>query len=265
MNDINQFLKDCAFYPCCRFHGTPVKYLGQFNFDKYFYCDYGVKLDDLNHEINCGFRGYELKETKDIDSHEIFGMNWDSIVDWKTRAITEQWDSRFSKWYRFQRKSGCEKDHGPENFELLYTSCEGITAFELAFVRRNIAPKANIHILPGISFGGNFKDFAEVFNILFLENPNSIPDYILYDKYAGDVNNLEFIILTNFGIIIKQWVYIPGGRLRLLLLNKTKLVSYLKEFGLPFRNRYIKVCACPESQQLTQDMIDSIEAWIYER
>ena len=230
MKNLENFLVDSVFYPCSAFHGTPIKLLGKLNFNKYFYSDYRVSIDDLTKAVNAGLKGYDLAECLDVDALDLFGKTWTEICDWKHRRITEKWDSTYAKWFKFRRLGDYDETHGPTSIELLYASCEGLTAYELAFVHRKIAPRITVHILPGVAFGGNYSDFAEAFNHLLLTNPQSIPKYIFNDKRASEQNSGEYILLTRCGYRINRWGYPYGSFLELSRLSRYRVGNLINHY-----------------------------------
>jgi hypothetical protein len=164
MMDIEDFLEDCVYYPCSGMDGFPVKFLSS-RFQRFFYVDGSTSREDFERRVtDPGFDGYRVDTIDELSPEDVFGESWREIeqrYEQTFARLTLEWTDQFLLIYRFERLAEFADSHSPESFDLLVARCEAITAFELTFSRRNLAPQCLAHINSGVSFGGNYSQYPE--------------------------------------------------------------------------------------------------------
>ena len=99
----------------------------------------------------------------------------------------------------------------------MYICAEGVSAYELIYNSRGIAPKCVAIIQPGEGFGGNWTDFHKVDAPLYQalkRNPSGLPEMIInggvwerdwdhgYETFRGmSIRSLFTTLSKNFHII----------------------------------------------------------------
>ena len=216
--NIEEFLKDCVYYPCSGLDGFPVKFLSQ-RFQRFFYVDASTSREDFERRaIEPGFDGYDIDYIEELSAMTVFGAPWEDIEqEWEQTfsRLTLPWSEPFLLMYTFRRREGLGATHGPESFQLLFARCEAIAAFKLAFARRNLAPKCLVHIQPGVSFGGNFLEYAEELSIEARNNRGGLPACLFYDRRGGDNDWGSYLNLVEEYEPVEQVDYPEKGPLTL--------------------------------------------------
>ena len=109
-------------------------------------------------------RGYHILAHRSVDISELLGPGADSryLLPVSRCHKAKRGNGFFCHWFIFERNHSFAESHGPERFSLMYICAEGVSAYELIYNSRGIAPKCVAIIQPGEGFGGNWTDFHKV-------------------------------------------------------------------------------------------------------
>ena len=238
MRDLTKFMKDCAFYPCSRLDMRPMRMLPGHNVRRFFYTDYIVQRHELLEALRSdAVGGYRLVREVEVGPKSVFGVSW--------RDMRERFADRFDRLHldwtdpylvmcQLQRSEIVTPEASPVSIELLFARCEGVTALELAFYRRAIAPRCLVHICPGIGFGGNYPGYmpdlaAALSGIRELARPlrgtgGGLPELLLHFDAARRPTCGDYLDVVQFYEEINRWsddvdgcIYL--GRLRDVAYN----------------------------------------------
>lgn len=188
MNDINNFLEECVYYPCSELDGKPVTFLGK-RFQRFFYADYSVDRARFDKFIREGFTGYQLSAIDELSPEIVFGMSWKAVEQRCASTLSQvhfEWSAPFVVLSRFERVPAFNDDHGPATFEFMFARCEAIATFISVFSRRKITLKCLVHICSGIGFGGNFSEYPKELSHALLENDGGLPAFMFYDSMGSN-------------------------------------------------------------------------------
>lgn len=218
MNQWENFLSECVYYPCSGLHGTPVKLLSS-RFQKFFFCDYFIKLQEfLNGVENGGFNGYTLTSLVDVSPEDIFGVSWDrfrSDNDETFSRLHFDWCEPFIAFCTFRREADVPGSHGPEKFELLFARSEAIATFDSVFSRHRISPKCLVHVRSGMGFGGNFSGYPRLLEDSLRTCRGGLPQFILHDSLGVGPGGDRLQLINEYREV-QTWGYPDGGYLRLV-------------------------------------------------
>ena len=188
MIDIEDFLNDVVFYPCCGLDGAPVMFLAR-GCSNFLYADYSIDRDRFERECRENpFKGYRCEWIRDVDPELLLGTSWQGFngnYDLIIQQLHFENSNSFVALARFERLEGFDDEHGPEVVRLMFTKSEGIATFDAVFRRRRIAPTAQVHIRAGIGFGGNHHDYMKMLADSLVSNPAGLPEFLLYCLMGG--------------------------------------------------------------------------------
>jgi hypothetical protein len=167
---LHKLLRDSLYYPCSAFDGDPVKHLAG-NVLSFVYADNLYSCGQLLAELeNRGFRGYDpLSAPRSVEPQELTAADW----NWP--------EPFFCIWSVFQRREGCDPNHGPKRFSLLYICSEAARTFRALYIENRVAPRAVAVIQPS---SDTIKDPKGEFARDVLRcNPGGRPKILLYGGY----------------------------------------------------------------------------------
>ncbi|MCY4438588.1 MAG: hypothetical protein OXE53_00030 [Deltaproteobacteria bacterium] len=167
---LNKLLRNSLYYPCSAFDGDPVKHLAG-NVLSFVYADHGYGRDEFLAELeNRGFDNYDpLSTPRSVEPQELRPAG----VDWR--------EPFYCIWSVFQRREGCDPNHGPSRFSLLYICGEAVETFRALYVETGVAPKAVAVIQPSSDI---IKDPTGEFAKDVLQyNLGGRPEILLYGGY----------------------------------------------------------------------------------
>ena len=129
-------------------------------------------------------RGYHILAHRSVDISELLGPGADSryLLPVSRCHKAKRGNGFFCHRFIFERNHSFAESHGPERFSLMYICAEGVSAYELIYNSRGIAPKCVAIIQPGEGFGGNWTDFHKVDAPLYQalkRNPSGLPEMII--------------------------------------------------------------------------------------
>ena len=129
-------------------------------------------------------RGYHILAHRSVDISELLGPGADSryLLPVSRCHKAKRGNGFFCHWFIFERNHSFAESHGPERFSLMYICAEGVSAYELIYNSRGIAPKCVAIIQPGEGFGGNWTDFHKFDAPLYQalkRNPSGLPEMII--------------------------------------------------------------------------------------
>jgi hypothetical protein len=213
--DIEGFLRESVYYPCCGYDGTPVRFLGK-RFQRYLYVDYSIDPTGLQERLQAqGFKGYAIADAADIDINDLTGRSWASLA----REFQKYVPEHFSKMKRtdqpcalhvqFSRMPDYGPNHGPDTFEVMFVRSEGVTTYRTVFLRRGIAPKCLVHIRPGTAFGGNYSGYPCELERAVRENSAGLPDFILYESALSNTRSGDYMPIIRRYTPMRRWRYRP--------------------------------------------------------
>ena len=211
---LHHLLKNSVYYPACGLDGDPIKYLGG-NFHSFVYVDYGVGHDQVIEKIN-SFNGYQVFDSNFFDTDDLLYDELDLQLEYAGRFQRRrklETVPPFAFWSIHDRLEGFGPEHGPDRFSLLYLSGDGVRVFEALYHRYQYAPAVVAIIQPGHGFGNNWTNFEDESGPLgqaVMNNPNGIPQYLLYGGW-GDGKSYRSPCWSEFA----EQVRILHGRLRL--------------------------------------------------
>jgi len=198
-----EFLENSVYYPACGFDGTPIKCLSKI-FSNYVYVDYLSDYKDLEYNIKFnGLLGYKVKNSSLINAEELFGISWHNFKlenDEIYKKLRSEYEEPYAKAYTFERRSNFSDNHGKKDITLLYIKAEGISTYKYLYIKKNIAPKCLVSIVPGLAFGGNFDDYPKIF-IELIKSNKMFPQYQFFDDQCAN----DFMDLLKYYNEIAQY------------------------------------------------------------
>ena len=215
-SSLRRFLRESVFYPCCRFDGTPIKYLAR-RFPRFVYADYSIDRGQLKENIRDeDLLGYRVKHSMNLSPETLLGASWGEIKRMHENTFSKvhfDWRDPFATYFLFQRLPSYSIEHGPEYIELIYICCEAIATYKLAYVTKNLTPKCLIYICPGISLGGNYGDYPAMLQQTLKAGSAGLPKYLLYDHIGKNASNGAYLKLIERYEPLQRWDYRPDGRM----------------------------------------------------
>lgn len=215
MIDIEGFLRESVYYPCCEFDGTPVRFLRN-RYQRYLYVDYFIDRVMLEGRLQTqGFKGYKIAEVADIDIGDLTGHSWTSLDRECRKYIPEHFfklnvdNQPYAVNLRFSRMPDYGPNHGPNSFEVMFVRSEGVTTYRTVFLSRGITPKCLVHIRPGTAFGRNYSEYPCELDRAVRQNAAGLPDEILYESELGSPRSGDFLTLIRNYAPIRRWRYRP--------------------------------------------------------
>ena len=185
---LDSLLENSAYYPACRYDGDLIRLFNKILKDKgirsFIYCDYEANEDQVVRKAKQNMRGYNVLAHRSVGISEFAGSNMDSrcFLPVNRCGKVKSGRSFFCHWFIFERDDSFNETHGPERFSLMYICAEGVTAYEILYSYREIAPKCVAIIQPGEGLGGNWTDFHKVGAPLYQalkSNPAGLPEMIV--------------------------------------------------------------------------------------
>ena len=212
MFDIDNFLRECVYYPCSGRSGAPINFLGKHKrFQRFFYADYYVDRDRLEQSVTgTGLNGYQLSAVDELSPETVFGMSWKSLEQQHARTLSKvifTWRDPYVLLHRFERADGFGDEHGPMVLELMYARFEGVATYLSAFCQRRIAPKCLVHICSGMGFGGNFSGYPKALSQALRANPAGLPAFMLHDRAASQSKCGDYLDLTSQYEMVRKFDY----------------------------------------------------------
>ena len=185
---LDSLLDNSVYYPASGYDGDLIrlfnKILTEKGVNSFVYCDYESTEEKVISKAGLHMRGYHVLAHRAVDVSELLGPNADSryLLPVGRCQKARRGDGFFCHWFIFERDCSFAESHGPERFSLMYICAEGVSAYELLFSSRGIAPKCVAIIQPGEGFGGNWTDFHKVGAPLYQalkRNPGGLPEMIV--------------------------------------------------------------------------------------
>ena len=185
---LDSLLDNSVYYPASGYDGDLIrlfnKILTEKGVNSFVYCDYESTEEKVISKAGLHMRGYHLLAHRAVDVSELLGPNADSryLLPVGRCQKARRGDGFFCHWFIFERDCSFAESHGPERFSLMYICAEGVSAYELLYSSRGIAPKCVAIIQPGEGFGGNWTDFHKVGAPLYQalkRNPAGLPEMIV--------------------------------------------------------------------------------------
>ena len=185
---LDSLLDNSVYYPASGYDGDLIrlfnKILTEKGVNSFVYCDYESTEEKVISKAGLHMRGYHVLAHRAVDVSELLGPNADSryLLPVGRCQKARRGDGFFCHWFIFERDCSFAESHGPERFSLMYICAEGVSAYELLFSSRGIAPKCVAIIQPGEGFGGNWTDFHKVEAPLYQalkRNPAGLPEMIV--------------------------------------------------------------------------------------
>ena len=184
----DSLLDNSVYYPASGYDGDLIrlfnKILTEKGVNSFVYCDYESTEEKVISKAGLHMRGYHVLAHRAVDVSELLGPNADSryLLPVGRCQKARRGDGFFCHWFIFERDCSFAESHGPERFSLMYICAEGVSAYELLYSSRGIAPKCVAIIQPGEGFGGNWTDFHKVGAPLYQalkRNPAGLPEMIV--------------------------------------------------------------------------------------
>ena len=188
MLPLDSLLDNSVYYPASGYDGDLIrlfnKILTEKRVNSFVYCDYESTEEKVISKAGLHMRGYHVLAHRAVDVSELLGPNADSryLLPVGRCQKAKRCDGFFCHWFIFERECSFAESHGPERFSLMYICAEGVSAYELLYSSRGIAPKCVAIIQPGEGFGGNWTDFHKVGAPLYQalkRNPGGLPEMIV--------------------------------------------------------------------------------------
>ena len=185
---LDSLLDNSVYYPASGYDGDLIrlfnKILTEKGVNSFVYCDYESTEEKVISKAGLHMRGYHVLAHRAVDVSELLGPNADSryLLPVGRCQKARRGDGFFCHWFIFERDCSFAESHGPERFSLMYICAEGVSAYELLYSSRGIAPKCVAIIQPGEGFGGNWTDFHKVGAPLYQalkRNPAGLPEMIV--------------------------------------------------------------------------------------
>ena len=185
---LDSLLDNSVYYPASGYDGDLIrlfnKILTEKRVNSFVYCDYESTEEKVISKAGLHMRGYHVLAHRAVDVSELLGPNADSryLLPVGRCQKARRGDGFFCHWFIFERDCSFAESHGPERFSLMYICAEGVSAYELLYSSRGIAPKCVAIIQPGEGFGGNWTDFHKVGAPLYQalkRNPGGLPEMIV--------------------------------------------------------------------------------------
>ena len=185
---LDSLLDNSVYYPASGYDGDLIrlfnKILTEKGVNSFVYCDYESTEEKVISKAGLHMRGYHVLAHRAVDVSELLGPNADSryLLPVGRCQKARRGDGFFCHWFIFERDCSFAESHGPERFSLMYICAEGVSAYELLYSSRGIAPKCVAIIQPGEGFGGNWTDFHKVGAPLYQalkRNPGGLPEMIV--------------------------------------------------------------------------------------
>ena len=185
---LDSLLDNSVYYPASGYDGDLIrlfnKILTEKGVNSFVYCDYESTEEKVISKAGLHMRGYHVLAHRAVDVSELLGPNADSryLLPVGRCQKARRCDGFFCHWFIFERDCSFAESHGPERFSLMYICAEGVSAYELLYSSRGIAPKCVAIIQPGEGFGGNWTDFHKVEAPLYQalkRNPAGLPEMIV--------------------------------------------------------------------------------------
>ena len=209
MRNFENFLAECAYYPCSGTHGAPIKFLLQEGVRYFLLTDYHVTLEQYERDE---FRGYRRQRQRIYPPHRFFGVHWKNFKEKSIERLSRvglHYSDPFVVWSVYQRLPNFSDNHGPENFEIIFAQCEAIETYTSIFSARAIVPKYFLHICPGLAFGGNFNEYIPELKGALIDNDGGLPEFMLVDELGIDRFNrgqAEYLdLITKKYDRVKSW------------------------------------------------------------
>ena len=208
---IKELLENSIYYPASEFDGGVVKHFSK-EVQSFIYCDYATGEDELNNVIN-KFYGYKLLFERNVKESELTPNGWTQI---KPPMVNEEsyfkykefFKKPFCRWSIYEREDDLDDDHGAKRFSVLYIGGEGVATYNALYYSNKTTAKILAIIQPGTGFGFNWTDFRDPDDALgytVLNNPNGVPDMIVYGGYGKDYNDLKWRGYTKTRTIKKYY------------------------------------------------------------
>ena len=185
---LDSLLDNSVYYPASGYDGDLIRLFNKILTEKgvrsFVYCDYESTEEKVISNARSHMRGYHILAHRSVDISELLGPGADSryLLPVGRCQKAKRGDGFFCHWFIFERDRSFAESHGPERFSLMYICAEGVSAYELLYSSRGIAPKCVAIIQPGEGFGGNWTDFHKVGAPLYQalkRNPGGLPEMIV--------------------------------------------------------------------------------------
>jgi hypothetical protein len=194
--NLQNIVRDSLYYPACGFDGVPVTYF-MGNIYSFIYADSGKSEEDFNGTVDKwnAFKGYKIIHKKCLSKsrfvkevNDYFKILVCTEPRLKDRAYMDHAEKPYCYWIIFERLEGYTDEHNPKRFSLLYLCSEGVSAYHVLYVNKEIAPQILCIIRSG-PFSGNWTRFTDskqdLGKVVF--SMNNRPKYLF-----GEDNSLEW-------------------------------------------------------------------------